>query len=185
MDNFVTALIETFASQKWTLLDYHSGPVTDECLRNALNQEISRNNFMAFWCVLDTNKWIVYHVNGVPHEKEIAEEVSKTMQTLFNITPKIQYNILSLDAICDAFQECCTIHNYSVYSIRTNEHITNIKLKMAILNADASIDDTLTKQNFISIFYDVLEQFDWVITDLETGEETREDAFMTKMISCV
>ena len=173
----IADLETVFMKNRWTLLTQRMGVVSFPEIAFYLNEkqvDSLENLFPVFWNMLEENKWNVCHIDGSPSEIEIAEKIQE-----YNGKPiHIEYNEMQTSILCDKLISSCKNNKYFIlatYGI-SNDVDSNITKEVLMKHIDAP---SLTKKQFLSAFWDILEKESWFIGyDDDTDNELEDREFI-------
>ena len=173
----IAELETVFMKNRWTVITQRMGVVSFPEIAFCLNEkhvDSLENLFPAFWNMLEENKWNVYHIDGAPTEIDIALKV----QEYYGKPIRIEYNEIETSILCDKLISSCENNNYFIlatYGI-TGKSDSNITKELLMKHIDAH---SLTKKQFLSLFWNILEKECWFIGyDDDTDNELEDREFI-------
>ena len=171
IDKMITDLETAFNKNRWAPITQRMGIVTFEEIEDALKKkgvDTLEHLFPAFWDILEENKWNIYHIDGAPSETEIALKIQES----YGKPVRIEYNVIETSILCDKLISSCKKHNYNISDLYATSEITKDVLMKHINNT------SLTKKQFMTAFWDILEKEDWSIYDDDNDVDLDDRLFV-------
>tara|TARA_B100001287_G_C22632652_1_gene505978 strand:- start:169 stop:705 length:537 start_codon:yes stop_codon:yes gene_type:complete len=169
----ISTLQATFYENEWIIIDQRTNivEINDEFekLLNEYNIFKIEELLPEFWNLMEQHRWSVYHRNGTPTERTIANKIQQTYGKPINIS----YNKIDTIILCDNYETCCEKNDYYVTAIYSDYDVTKETLIEKMKNIQ-----NMTKNEFISKFYELYDKEGWSMKYNKNKKEINDKEFI-------